>query len=104
MSATDLAIVLGCSEIYLLGVDHRMLHGKSHFWQSWDKNDRPVRDGKGRDFMPCQRQQGRVFKSNMNAFKVVDKWAKINGAKIYNCSTVSKLETFPMVSLDEALQ
>lgn len=104
LSATDLAIVLGCTEIYLLGVDHRMFHGKSHFWQYWDKNDRPVREGKGRDFMPCQRQQSRVFKSNLNTFTTVGKWAKANGAKIYNCSKQSKLEVFPTVSLEEALK
>jgi len=103
LSAIDLSIIMGCSEIYLLGVDHRMIHGKSHFWQYWDKSDRPVREGKGRDFMPCQRQQSRVFKSNINTFKVVNKWAKSNDAQIYNCSTISQLETFPKVSLEEAL-
>lgn len=103
LSATDLALITGCKEVYLLGVDHRMLHGKSHFWQSWPKSEQPIRDGKGGSYFPCQKQQSRVFKSNFNAFKVMDKWATHLGAKIYNCSNISKIDTFPQISLQEAL-
>jgi hypothetical protein len=103
LSAVDLGLVMGCKEIYLLGVDHRMLHGKSHFWQSWPKSERPIREGKGGDYFPCQRQQSRVFKSNFNTFKVMSQYAKSLGAEIYNCSTISKVESFPFKSLNEAL-
>ena len=34
-TAIDLALLMGCNQTYLLGVDHKMVHGKSHFWQFW---------------------------------------------------------------------
>jgi hypothetical protein len=103
LSATDLALLMGCKQVILLGVDHRMVNGHSHFWQNWPVKDRPKREGKPGNFMPCQRQQSRVFKSNYRSFEVIRKYSEALGAKIYNCSTVSTIETFDKISLDDAL-
>lgn len=104
LSATDLALLMGCKKVFLLGVDHRNVNGHSHFWQLWPKKERPRREGKDGNYMPCQRQQGRVFKSNFRNFGVLDRYAKTIGAKIYNCSTVSEVKTFEYMSLEDALK
>lgn len=104
LSAIDLALLTGCKKIFLLGVDHRMINGNSHFWQLWPKKDRPLREGKGGNYLPCQRQQGRVFKSNHRSFDILDRHSKALGAKIYNCSTASEVKQFEMISLEDALK
>ncbi len=104
LSAVDLALLMGCKKVFLLGVDHRNINGNSHFWQLWPKKERPLRQGKPGNYMPCQRQQGRVFKSNFRNFDVLVKHAKSIGANIYNCSTVSEVKSFEFMSLEDALK
>lgn len=104
LSAIDLALQMGCKKIFLLGVDHRMISGNSHFWQLWPKKDRPLRENKGSNYMPCQRQQGRVFKSNHRNFEILNRYSEVLEAKIYNCSTASEVKPFEHVSLEDALK
>lgn len=104
LSGIDLALLMGCKKVFLLGVDHRMINGNSHFWQLWPKKERPRRQGKPGNFMPCQRQQGRVFKSNHRNFDVLARYSKRIGAKIYNCSNASEVKTFEYISLEDALK
>lgn len=104
LSALDLALLMGCKKVVLLGADHRMIGGHSHFWQLWPKKERPKREGKPGDFSPCQRQQTRVFKSNIRNFGFLNQYAKDLDAKIYNCSSVSVIETFEKISLEDALK
>ncbi len=104
LSAVDLALLMGCKKVFLLGVDHRNVNGNSHFWQLWPKKERPLREGKPGNYMPCQRQQGRVFKSNFKNFDILAKYAKSIGSGIYNCSTISEVKTFEYTSLEDALK
>lgn len=104
LSAMDLALLLGCKQIFLLGVDHRMHNGNSHFWQVWPVKDRPKREGKPGNFMPCQRQQSSVFKSNLRQFELLAEYANGLDAKIYNCSHISQVPTFDRISLEDALK
>jgi hypothetical protein len=104
LSATDLALLMGCKQVFLVGVDHRNINGNSHFWQLWPKKERPLREGKPGNYMPCQRQQGRVFKSNHRNFEILDRYAKSVDAKIYNCSNVSEVKTFEHISIEDALK
>ena len=104
LSAVDLALLMGCKRVILLGVDHKNVNGNSHFWQNWPVKDRPRREGKPGNFMPCQRQQGRVFKSNMRSFDTFEKYSKKLGAKIYNASPISTIESFEKISLEDALK
>lgn len=104
LSAVDLGLLLGCKKVFLLGVDHRNINGNSHFWQLWPKKERPKREGKPGNYMPCQRQQGRVFKSNHRNFEILARYSKALGATIYNCSTVSEVKTFEQTSLEDALK
>lgn len=104
LSAVDLALLMGCKKVFLLGVDHRNVNGNSHFWQLWPKKERPRREGKPGNYMPCQRQQGRVFKSNYRNFDILARYAKTLGAKIYNCSNISEVKVFERISLEDALK
>lgn len=104
LSAIDFALKLGCKQVYLLGVDHRNLHGNSHFWQFWPKKYRPKRESKSGDYQPCQRQQKRVFGSNMKVFAVLEKYSKKIGARIYNCSSLSDITVFEKITLSQALE
>lgn len=102
-TSIDFALLLGCSEIYLLGVDQRMIQGNSHFWQFWNKKKWPQRKDKGRFFHPEQTHQLRVFDDNVRVFKSLQEYALSQGSKIFNCSSRSVLEVFPKITLEEAL-
>jgi len=104
LSALDLALLMGCKQVIMLGVDHRMTNGHSHFWQNWPVHDRPKKEGQPGNFMPCQRQQGRVFKSNMRSFDILEKYSKQLDAKIYNASPISEVKSFDKISLEDALK
>lgn len=104
LSAIDLALLMGSKKVFLLGVDHRNVNGNSHFWQLWPKKERPLRQGKPGNYAPCQRQQGRVFKSNFRNFDILARYAKTVDAQIYSCSTISQVTSFEYMSLEDALK
>ena len=104
LSAVDLALLMGCKSVFLLGVDHRMVSGHSHFWQNWPIKDRPHKEGQPASYFPCQRQQSRVFTSNLKSFDILQKYSEKIGAKIYNCSSISEVKSFDYISLEDALK
>ncbi len=93
-TAIDFALLTGCQEIYLVGVDHKMLHGNSHFWQFWPKDKWPQRRSKGKDFRPEQAHQIRKFEENLESYKSLRNLADSMGSSVYNCSTSSIIEVF----------
>ncbi len=103
-TAIDLAVYTGCKKIYLIGVDQRMVHGNSHFWQFWDKKKWPRRSDKGKNFRPEQKHQVKVFDQNASVFKALKEYAARHSAIIKNCSNLSKLKVFDKISLDDALE
>jgi len=103
-TSIDLAILLGCKKIFLLGVDHKMLNAKSHFWQFWPVKKWPKRKDRNRFFRPEQSHQTAVFEKNMAVYKALDIYAKENGVEIYNCTKRSVIKSFPKITLDEALE
>lgn len=103
-TAIELAILTGCNQIYLLGIDHRMIHGNSHFWQFWPKEKWPQRKDKGKNFRPEQKHQLKVFQQNLDAYVALKELADREGREIHNCGTRSIVEAFPMLSLDDALR
>lgn len=102
-TAIDFAIYMGCSSICLLGVDHQMVHGNSHFWQFWNKKKWPQRSDKDSMFRPEQSHQIKVFKQNVIAYKSLNKYATSKNIEIFNCSSRSKIDVFPKISLEKAL-
>lgn len=103
-TAIDFALRLGCKQVYLLGVDQRMIHGNSHFWQLWSKEKWPRRSDKKKHFRPEQKHQIRVFEHNERVFLALHQLAVRQGAEIHNCSNISRLKEFPLLSLQEALK
>lgn len=101
-TALDFAILLGCREIYLLGVDHRLISRFSHFWQMWPRSQRPRRFDKDQSFIPPIKQQVDMFKENKQVFQSLHWLAKKNSIQIFNCSKQSDLDVFPFKSLDDA--
>lgn len=104
LAAIDFAILMRCKKIYLLGVDHRMLHNKSHFWQFQPKEKWPRRNDKDRFFVPAKIQQTNVFVRNIGVFRLLNDFAASLGIEIYNCSHISTVEVFPKISLEDALK
>ncbi len=100
----DFSLRLGCKNIYLLGVDQKMVHGNSHFWQFWPKAKHPQRKDKGKNFQPEQKHQIKVFDQNRQVFEALDHYAKSKGAVIKNCSMRSVLDVFPKVSLEDSFK
>lgn len=103
-SAIDLAILMNCNPICLLGVDQQMIKGNSHFWQFWPKNKQPIRADRGTLFKPDLKQQIDVFDQNKKVFCALKKHAEIKHISIYNCSSRTKLDVFEKLTLDNAVK
>lgn len=103
LSAIDLSLLMGCKKIILIGVDHTMVNGNSHFWQFLPVADRPKREGRPGNFSPCQRQQESVFKSNFRMFDILNKYSQSLGATIYNVSDITRITSFQKISFQDAL-
>ncbi len=101
-AAVDFAVLMGCKQVYLLGADHKMVHGNSHFWQFWDKSKWPQRKDKEKFFKPEKKHQVRVFDQNVRVFKALKKFASSKGTSIYNCSSRSALDLFKKIPFEEA--
>lgn len=102
-TAIDFSMYLGCTSIYLIGVDQRMVHSNSHFWQFWNKKKWPSRSDKRPLFRPEQPHQIKVFEKNKLVFQSLQKYAQSKDISIFNCSSRSKVDVFPKISLEEAL-
>jgi len=103
-TAIDLAIYMGCKQIYLIGVDQCMVHGNSHFWQFWNTSKWPRRSDKGKKFRPEQKHQMRIFNQNISVFKALNEYAACHSSVIKNCSNCTKLRVFDKISLDGAMK
>lgn len=102
-TAIDLALLMGCKKIYLLGVDQKMIHGNSHFWQFWDDSKQPIRSDKGKGFRPEQSHQIEVFENNIKVFEGLKEYAERTGVSIRNCSLRSGLKVFDKLPFEKAL-
>jgi len=109
-SAIQLAIYMGFSQIYLLGVDHSFSH-------TLDKNRRVIEhkdvkkdyfDERYKDVFKIFEEKGKVFaapdKELMDiAFREAYLRCKQKGINIYNATRGGKLEVFERVNLDKIL-
>jgi len=95
----DLAIFLGCKNIFLLGVDHCKRGKYTHYWQRLPNPPRQLRPAQG----PFKVQQ-RVFPINDLAYKALHGYADIKGVKIYNCNPNSKVEEFEKITFEQAFR
>ena len=102
-TAIDLAIQMGCSKIYILGLDHYMTGKYSHFWQLWPRNKWPTRTDSILA-MATHAQQQKVFPVNMKAFSALNGFADIKNVKVYNCNPLSKVECFEKIKFEETMK
>lgn len=103
-TAIDFAIFMKCNPIYLVGVDHLMIEGKSHFWQFWPKEKHIVRTSAKIVYRPNQPSQKKVFDKNLKVFDALKDYATLCGISIYNCSPISTVKTFQFMELASAIQ
>lgn len=97
LCALDLAITRGYKRIYLYGIDHCSYMDKTHFWEFFAENKRPLmlnRQGTYALHVTPIKQQAPVWKSNTVKFKQLSEKAKNMGATIINKSPISTLECF----------
>ena len=108
IQAISLAILLGCTELFLLGYDACCdEQGRTHFYQDdkqtgiykWNNHEH---NGMGKD------ERGNYRSGNYNKIEELNNfWFKPfekelqNGIQIYNVSLDSKIDTFPKISYKE---
>ena len=106
-SAIMVANTMGCSPIYLLGVDCCRYNGFRYFWQISSKYSAPYRDDNvPLDFYQKCRTYGEV--TDFDLLDILKSWYNFGRAVnkkclIYNCSLGSKLTIFPKVKLEDVI-
>lgn len=91
----QLAVYMGCSEIYLLGCDCNYVGVNDHAFDY--KVDA--------DTQKSMQDSGAIMAQRMfSAYQVAKKYADSHGIKIFNATRGGKLEVFPRISLEEALK
>jgi hypothetical protein len=101
-TSIDLAIQMGCKKIFLFGVDHNDSSGRHHFWQLlYDRKNRPTANA---NIYDSWRKQQKVFEFNKQALKALRKFADSKRVEIYNCSNMSKVNSFDRISIDYAFK
>lgn len=92
--AIDFAFLLGCKEIYILGLDHTKLVGKTHCWELLDTIHHPINYKYNRSRVEDFSNQESRFISNIKYFNFLEKKAKKNNINIFNCSDISMVNSF----------
>lgn len=101
-SALDLALQMGCKKVFLLGVDHciRSRSGRRYFWEYWDKKKRP----RFQRTMHSKFHQIRIFTLNNKMYSQLKNFADYKNAVVYNCNSLSHIESFDKITLEEAFR
>lgn len=98
-TAMQLAVYMGFSEIYLLGIDHS-------FAVYQDKDGNIIKDSEARDYFCDQYNQDKdqLFIPKLDistlSYLAAQKYASSHPVKIYNATRGGKLEVFPRVGFD----
>lgn len=107
-TAIDFALLTGCKKIYLLGVDHRMIGNKTHFYHYWPKSRWPQMYKKTFDkkffFDHKREEQEEIFHKNTVVMESLRDYARRQDAVIYNCSPISTVKTFEHMPFREAVK
>ena len=86
---------MGCTEIYLLGVDCNYTRTNHHAFGFSPKEET----------LNSIDTQGEAMAQNMTAaYRVAREYAESHGITIFNATRGGKLEVFPRISLEEALK
>jgi len=103
-TSIDLAIYMGCKNIFILGVDQYSKSGKRYFWQLDDKIENPFMIFKNKisekGWLPNLRQQQWTYGYDKQAYEALEKYSKIKDVKIYNCNMMSRVNAFEKIKFD----
>ena len=103
-SGIDLALQMGCKNVFVLGLDHVEYRGKHHFWQYMDKKPKQLKPAQ------CSwKKQQEVFDFNIQALDALEKFAEYKNAKIYNVNRteedgdnwITRVESFDIISMNQ---
>jgi len=97
-SSIDFSLQMGCKKIFVLGLDHKSIDGKHHFWQFFDRKKQP------RQLRPAQAKwevQKSVFPIHMKAYEALEKFSQYKKSKIYNCNPESKVNCFERIKMED---
>lgn len=97
-TSIQLAIYMGFSEIYLLGVDFS-------YAVTYDAKGEIHVDERINDYFSGKKYPGSLqnYASNLHAFSVAREYCDSHGIKIYNATRGGKLEVFERVDFDELM-
>jgi hypothetical protein len=98
----QLAIYMGFTEIYLTGADHDWLTNikeLKHFYGTVDATTNGVRETFHTEYSWWVYATNKMFKQ----YKMVRRYAKDKGVKIYNASEAGLLDIYPPITFKEAL-
>jgi len=95
-SSIDLSIQMSCKKIFLLGLDHKIVQGKHHFWQFFKSPPRQLRPAQG----PWQQQKS-LFPIHLQSYNALKKFSKYKNCKIYNCNSNSNVEVFKKIKFKD---
>lgn len=101
-SMLQMAVHMGFSEIYILGLDHSYVEPKTK------QDGALVSEGEVNHFHPEYRKPGErwhypVLDRLEHSYQFAKDYCDAIGVRVYNASRFSKLDTFPRANLDEVL-
>jgi len=95
-TAIDLAIQMGCKNIFLLGCDHYVINNRSHFWQRYAREEQPTTRG---HVAPVSAQQF-IFSQNTESYIALKGFAEYKECNIFDCSLRGQIKVFDKVDFE----
>lgn len=103
----QLAALMGCDPIYIIGVDHNYVISKEDqkkgVWSD-SSSANHFHDGYGKDGGTAHQFHLPEMKGIESAFDYAQSWAQKNGRRILNCTPGTKLNSFPKMDYRDAVR
>lgn len=103
----QLAVIMGCDPIYLIGTDHRYAITKEDEKRGLWKNansDNHFHENYGKGEKKANEFHLPESEKSERAFNYANDWAQSNGVEILNATPGTALPSFPLIDFDEALK
>lgn len=103
----QLAVIMGCDPIYLIGTDHRYAitkeDTKSGLWKN-DNSENHFHKNYGKDSNKTNVFHLPEAEKSERAFNYANEWAQSHDIEILNATPGTALPSFPLIDFDDALQ